>query len=81
MIVQNVVVEIVKTMGKALIAGVGVELARVAGQHLSKRLGPKQKPKEEPKETDELKQENERLKGEIQKLKDELQAAKTPEPL
>jgi cell division protein FtsB len=80
--VSNVVVEIVKTMGKALIAGVGVELARVAGQHLSKRLGPKQKPKdEEPKETETLKQENERLRSEVQKLKDELQAVKTPEPL
>jgi gas vesicle protein len=67
--VSNVVVEIVKTMGKALIAGVGVELARVAGQHLSKRL------------TETLKQENERLRSEVQKLKDELQAAKTPEPL
>jgi hypothetical protein len=73
----NVVVEVMKALGKAFVAGVGVEIAKVAGQHISKRLGPKgEKKKDENKDSEELKAENERLREEVQKLRDELAAAK-----
>jgi len=73
--VQGVVVEIVKTVGKALLAGVGVEIARVAGQHLNKRLGPNaQAQAQDKKDAERLKAENEALRTEVSRLKAELAA-------
>jgi len=77
--VGKVVLEIVKTLGKAVIAGVGVELARVASAHVQKRFGP---PKDEKKPEDmtpeELKKENERLRAEVEELKERMGTSTVP---
>lgn len=77
--VGKVVVEIVKTLGKAVIAGVGVELARVASSHVQKRFGPKKDDKNPDAMTpEELKKENERLRAEVEELKERLQTSTVP---
>lgn len=68
--VGKVLLEIVKALGKAVIAGVGVELARVASGHVQKRFGPKKDEKKPEEMTpEELRQDNERLRAEVEELK------------
>lgn len=72
---KGIIVEIGRTLGKAVLAGVGVELARLASLALRKRLDPAEKEaaEKEPEPTPaELKAENEKLKAELEKLKTEL---------
>lgn len=45
-LIGKVIVEIGRTLGKAVIAGIGMELAKVAGTHLQKRLAAKPAPKD-----------------------------------
>jgi len=42
-VVGRVLVEIAKALGKAVIAGVGLELARAASGHVKRAVGPKDK--------------------------------------
>jgi hypothetical protein len=71
--IGKVVLEIGKALGKAVIAGVGVELARVASAHIQKRFGPKQDAKKpEDMTPEELRAENERLRTENERLKRQL---------
>lgn len=66
----RVLLEIAKALGKAVIAGVGVELARVASGHVQKRFGPKKDEKKPEEMTpEELRKENERLRAEVEELK------------
>lgn len=68
--IGKVLLEIAKALGKAVIAGVGVELARVASGHVQKRFGPKKDDKEpEDMTPEELRKENERLRAEVEELK------------
>ena len=77
--VGKVVIEIAKALGKAVIAGVGVELARVASGHVQKRFGPKKDDKKpEDMTPEELRRENERLKAEVEELKDRLGSSTVP---
>lgn len=78
--VGKVLLEIAKTLGKAVIAGVGVELARVASGHVQKRFGPKKDDKKKPEEMtpEELKKENERLRAEVEELKERLGTSTVP---
>jgi cell division protein FtsB len=70
---KSIIVEIGRTLGKAVLAGVGVELARLASLALRKRLDPSDEQKAEKEPTpEELKAENEQLKAELEKLKTEL---------
>jgi hypothetical protein len=71
-LVGKVIVEVGRALGKAFIAGVGLEVARVAGMHLRKNLGPKDKDDDERDDKDKVREENERLKAEVTKLKEEL---------
>ena len=70
---KGIIVEIGRTLGKAVLAGLGVELARLASLALRKRLDPADD-EEAVKELspEELKAENEKLKAELEKLKTEL---------
>ena len=62
--VGKVLLEIVKALGKAVVAGVGVELARAASGHVQKRFGPKKEDKKPEEMTpEELRKENERLRS------------------
>jgi cell division protein FtsB len=72
---KSIIVEIGRTLGKAVLAGVGMELARLASLALRKRLDPtdEEKADQEPS-PEELKAENEKLKAELEKLKTELAA-------
>ena len=77
--VGKVVLEIAKALGKAVIAGVGVELARVASGHVQKRFGPKKDDKKpEDMTPEELRRENERLKAEVEALKERLGSSTVP---
>lgn len=77
--VGKVVLEIAKALGKAVIAGVGVELARVASGHVQKRFGPKKDDKKpEDMTPEELRRENERLKAEVEALKERLDSSTVP---
>jgi hypothetical protein len=70
----KIIVEIGRTLAKAVLAGVGVELARLVSVHMRKRLDPTdvEAPAEEPEGSEELKAENAKLKAEVDKLKTEL---------
>lgn len=75
---KGIIVEIGRTLGKAVLAGVGMELARLASLALRRRLDPKDdeaaaNASKEPT-PEELKAENEKLKAELEKLKTELAA-------
>ncbi len=78
--VGKVIAELGRTLGKALLAGVGVEIAKVAGAHMKKRLGPRDgaaaKEDPPPPTADEVQRENEKLREEIEKLREELAAAR-----
>lgn len=81
---QKIIVEIGRTLGKAVLAGLGVELARLASLHLRKRLDPSDpaaptaaERAADGEEPEDLKAENEKLRAELEKLKIEL-AARTP---
>lgn len=76
----KVLVEIAKALGKAVIAGVGVELARVASGHVQRRFGVRQEdPKKEEEMTpEELRRENQRLKAEVEALKQRLDPVPIP---
>lgn len=66
----SVIVDIGKTLAKAVIAGVGVELARLASGHMRKRLGVKEEEAEKLEhEVEEIRKENAALKKEIEALK------------
>ena len=76
---EKIIVEIGRTLGKAVLAGLGVELARLASLALRKKLTPKEeadkaaaKAAEDAEEEQDLKAENEKLKAELEKLKTEL---------
>jgi hypothetical protein len=71
MSVGKIVVTVGKLIGEALLAGVGLEIAKVTGEHLKKRLGPK-----DAKTKEEVAAENEKLKAENSKLKEELARAR-----
>ncbi len=77
--VGKVLLEIVKALGKAVVAGVGVELARVASGHVQKRFGPKKDDKKPEEMTpEELRKENERLRAEVEELKERLGTSTVP---
>jgi hypothetical protein len=74
--IGKIVVEIGKALGKAVIAGVGLELARVASGHVKKRFGPKDDAKKKEEETltpeeqlAKAKAENEELRAELERIK------------
>ena len=70
---KGIIVEIGRTLGKAVLAGVGMELARLASLALRRRLDPKDDEEAAKEPTpEELKAENEKLKAELEKLKTEL---------
>ena len=75
---QKIIAEIARTLGRAVVAGVGVELARLASRALRKRLDPdddevhKKDPPAREQTPEELKAELERLKAENERLKTEL---------
>lgn len=88
-LITKVIVEIGRTLGKAVIAGIGVEIAKVAGTHLQKRLAAKDRDKDAKgkhgkdgkdgvpvEEVESVKAENERLRAEIDRLREELAAAR-----
>lgn len=77
--IGKVLLEIGKALGKAVIAGVGVELARVASGHVQKRFGPKKDDKApEDMTPEELRRENERLRAENERLRREREAGAVP---
>ncbi|OGQ12998.1 MAG: hypothetical protein A2138_23875 [Deltaproteobacteria bacterium RBG_16_71_12] len=77
--VGKVLLEIVKALGKAVVAGVGVELARAASGHVQKRFGPKKEDKKPEEMTpEELRKENERLRAEVEELKERLGTSTVP---
>lgn len=77
--VGKVLLEIAKALGKAVIAGVGVELARVASGHVQRRFGPKDDAKKaEDMTPEELREENARLKAEVEDLKQRLDSPRVP---
>ena len=66
----SVIVEIGKALGKAVVAGVGLELARLASGHMRKRLGVKDEDEEKRQsEIEKMKRENEELRKELEALK------------
>ncbi len=66
----TVIIEVGKTLAKAVIAGVGVELARLASGHMRKRLGVKEEEREKLEdEVEQIRRENAELKREIEALK------------
>jgi hypothetical protein len=71
MSLPRVIITVGKLIGEALLAGVGLEIAKVTGEHLKKRLGPK-----DAKTKEEVAAENDRLKAENAKLKEELSRAR-----
>lgn len=90
-LIGKVIVEIGRTLGKAVIAGIGMELAKVAGTHLQKRLAAKPAPKDgkaakasDDKDKDpvadpdveRVRAENERLRAEVARLREELDAVR-----
>ena len=79
--IGKIVVDVARTLGKAVLAGAGLELAKVASDHLRRRLGPKDPPKEGEPEKDErtpeeIRAENARLKTELERVREELDAAR-----
>ena len=64
----KVIIDIARTLGKAILAGVGLELAKVASDQIRKKLGPKEQKDETPEE------ENARLKAELAKAREEIDA-------
>lgn len=80
---MNVIVEIGKALGKAVVAGVGLELARLATGHMRKRLGVKDEEAEKrDADLEKVKRENEALRKEIEQLKADRQSTtpSTPAP-
>ena len=73
---NKIIAEIGRTLGRAVLAGVGVELARLASLALRKKLTPEEVAAEEKKQAEEadLKAENEKLKAELATLKEQLRA-------
>ncbi len=72
---MNVIVEIGKALGKAVVAGVGLELARLATGHMRKRLGVKDEEAEKrDADLEKVKRENEALRKEIDQLKADRQS-------
>jgi hypothetical protein len=78
-IMKGIIIDIGRTLGKAVIAGVGLELARLASLALRRRLDPSEedeaKKKSDEKKAatpEELRAENEKLKAELEKLRSEL---------
>jgi regulator of replication initiation timing len=84
-LITKVIVEVGRTLGKAVVAGLGVELARLASAHLRKRLGPRDAEEERPVAADDaelksdisaVKEENARLRAEVDRLREELGAGR-----
>lgn len=68
----GVLFEIGKAIGKAVIAGLGVELARVTSAHMRKKLGVKDDDVEKVEsDLEKMKRENEALRRELDALKAE----------
>ncbi|MCC7112212.1 MAG: hypothetical protein IT382_23160 [Deltaproteobacteria bacterium] len=77
--IGKVLLEIGKALGKAVIAGVGVELARVASGHVQKRFGPKKDDKKpEDMTPEELRRDNERLRAENERLRQQRDGSAVP---
>lgn len=70
----RIIVDIGRTLAKAVLAGVGVELARLVSLHMRKRLDPGDPaaPAAEEELPEDLKAENAKLRAEVEKLKSEL---------
>jgi cell division protein FtsB len=78
--VGGVIIDIGKTLAKAVIAGVGVELARLASGQMRKRLGVKEEEAEKLEaDLEQIKRENAELKREIEALKADRRVT-APEP-
>lgn len=79
--IGKIVLEIGKSVGKAVLAGIGLELAKVASDHVRRRLGPRdaKKPLTPEEQLAEVKAENEALKAELARVKASA-AAPTPGP-
>jgi hypothetical protein len=76
-IMKGIIIDIGRTLGKAVIAGVGLELARLASLALRRRLDPSEEDEAKKKDQkattpEELRAENEKLKAELEKLRSEL---------
>jgi hypothetical protein len=71
-LIVNVIVEVTKALAKAVVTGVGLELARVASQRVRRRLGVHDD-EEAKAETDlqKAKRENAELRRELEALKAE----------
>jgi len=69
-LIGRVVADVAKQLAKAVLAGVGIELARVAGEHVRDRLGVQKRRSDE--EVDALELENRRLKDEVLRLRRQL---------
>lgn len=81
--IGKVVAEIGRTLGRAVIAGIGMEIAKVAGSHLQKRLAAKDKaapagqgaePEGGASDVEQVRAENDRLRAEVERLREELEA-------
>ena len=71
-LIVNVIVEISKALAKAVVTGVGLELARVASQRVRRRLGVRDDEEEGARQETDL----ERVKRENAELRRELEAIK-----
>lgn len=80
-LIVNVIVEVSKALAKAVVTGVGLELARVASQRVRRRLGVHDDD-EVKKESDlqRVKRENAELRKELEALKAEREKKPIPEP-
>ena len=81
---EKIIVEIGRTLGKAVLAGLGVELARLASLALRKKLTPKEEAEkaaaeaaEDAAEEKDLRAENEKLKAELARLRTELETSRS----
>lgn len=73
----NVIVEITKALAKAVLAGVGVELGRVASQRVRRRLGVQD---DDETDLERVKRENAELRREIAAIKAERDPRSTSGP-
>ena len=76
---MNVIVEVTKALAKAVVTGVGLELARVASQRVRRRLGVHDEDDAKAEtEVQRIKRENADLRRELDALKAERKAAAEP---
>jgi len=75
-LIGKIVVDVARALGKAVVAGVGFQLAALASSHMQKKFGPADKKQSEADKKAELEADVERVKAENEKLKAEIQALK-----